>query len=733
MNRKTAKYILFFIVAAAFFLRVLNAPYIISPEGNEIILTDNDAPYHALRIIDFAKGISSKIQFHDPRSYYPEGHVSHWSPGFDFALGLLGRIFYFAWPNDFALKIFVCLLVPIFGSITLIFYYLLLRSFMNRVASLAGTALLSFLPFHITGTYFSIVDHHVAEYLIIILLYLALARLKNKNGPVIFAIIVTAGFWVIPAFLVDYIFLTMASVFTLILCRLWRGYTEYARKLLVAQILSFSVLLPTLFFSYYGSLFSMRFDSISLFQGVITFIAVVVTGFFVITNSSNNIWLRPPYSVFLSILLVSLVVFSFPGFYEQLQNGLSYMRGSSHLRLSSEYNFMGWERFTAGYLKAFWPFFPLGMAAVCFEAFRKRDILLITLFVPLVFYGLMAFVEVKFFRYFLIFGIIAGIFFCAKLFEITSQIKKIRYSVIFLFIFLIIYGFSDYKKVFLLFKNARNDSAFKTLYFISNNYSRGKDGTTIFALWDLGHKIIYYTSFYNMDNPFLIKEKISHTKDFALFNFSKEENKALSILEKYDSRIVIMESALLQLPIMAPLIEEDPSGYISETGILTSQFIKTINGRLYFFDGTYMTDKSGKDRHIPAVTSLRLIYETKKQIHTGGFKRPFYKVYERVSGANIVFERPSTSSLHELPVLTTTLMTNTGRKFLYVSKAIDANENFFTIKTPYIAPGKNGEITALVPYTLSYGIHTIKVVVKEEDIQKGGMVTATFNDILNQQ
>lgn len=721
MERKTVIYILIFIVISAFFLRVLNAPYIIYPEGDQIIFTDNDAPYHALRIIDFATGVTGQIQFHDPRSYYPEGHISHWSPGFDFVLGLLGKIFYLIWSDEFALKIFISLLIPVFGSLTLTVYYLFVRSFMNRFASLVATMLLGLLPFHITVSYFSVVDHHVAEYLFIILLYLAVTRIKEKFGPIIFALIVTAGFWVVPGFLVDYIVLTGSSVFVLIICRLWKNYSEFARRLFIGQAISFVILFPSLFFSYYGSLFSMRFDSISLFQGVMTFIGATVTGFFYFDNTFDKKIFRPAGLVLISIIFVSLVIFLFPGFSEQLRNGLFHMTGSSHLRLASEFNALGWGRLTAGYLQSFWPLLPLGIVVVCYEAFRKKDILLLTLLVPLIFYGIMAFIGVKFFRYFLIFGILAGTFCCVKFYELTLRRIQIRRALIVFFIFLIVYGFSGSKKVFLLYKNTRNNSAFETLSFISKNYFRGEHGTSVFALWDLGHKIIYYTDFYNMDNPFLVKEKVSHTKDFALFNFSRGENEALSILEKYDSKIVIMESVLLQLPSIAPLINKIPSRYISKAGTLTSFFVGTLNGRLYFFDGTFMKDNSGKGEDIPAVSSFRLVYETKKNITTGGLIRPVYKVFERIEGAEIkgVLDKSEINSVDQLPTLSTTLMTNTGRKFLYVSKAKVSDGKYFFVKTPYAAPGKNGRVIALTPYTLIYGSQRLSVIVKEEDVKMG--------------
>lgn len=243
----------------------------------------------------------------------------------------------------------------------------------------------------------------------------------------------------------------------------------------------------------------------------------------------------------------------------------------------------------------------------------------------------------------------------------------------------------------------------------------------VFFFFILDARFRYYTDFYNMDNPFLVKERVSHTKDFALFNFSRGENEALLILEKYDSKIVIMESVFLQLPLIAPLINKIPSRYISKAGILTSYFVGTLNGRLYFFDGTFMKDNSGKGEDIPAVSSFRLVYETKKNIKTGGLLRPVYKVFERVPGAKIkgVLEKSAINFDGSLPTLSTTIMTNTGRKFLYISKATVNEGKFFLIKVPYTAPGKNGDVIALTPYTLNYGKQSFKVIIKEEDVKRG--------------
>ncbi|NJL59702.1 MAG: hypothetical protein HC887_08730 [Desulfobacteraceae bacterium] len=156
--------ILFCILLITFYIRTFNYDAFMDDEHSEVIISDNDAGYHLRRIVDFATGTSDQIQFPDIRSYYPEGYVCHWSPGFDFLLGTLGKTFYFFKPDVYSLKIFICLLIPILAVLTVFAYYFLSAKLLPPAAALISALLFALLPFHITITYFALVDHHVAEF-----------------------------------------------------------------------------------------------------------------------------------------------------------------------------------------------------------------------------------------------------------------------------------------------------------------------------------------------------------------------------------------------------------------------------------------------------------------------------------------------------------------------------------------------------------------------------------------
>ena len=116
---------------------------------------------------------------------------------------------------------------------------------------------------------------------------------------------------------------------------------------------------------------SIRFDSISFFHGAITFMGLLATGTVCMAFHANNRLVSARNLIVFSTVFL-LIVFTFPVFYKQLQAGLSHMKGSAHLNLASEFGYLEWERLTAGYLKSFWPFFPIGLVALIYEALKKK-------------------------------------------------------------------------------------------------------------------------------------------------------------------------------------------------------------------------------------------------------------------------------------------------------------------------------------------------------------------------
>ncbi len=691
--------------------------YLIDVEGQDIIIADNDAPYHFLRIMEFAEKKRQTIQYLDEKSYYPTGYVAHWPPGFDFIIGCISRCFYIFHPNTFDLKIWISFIPSMIGILNLYVFYRLSRFCLTQPPSLASMALLSVLPVHITTTYFSIIDHHGAEFLILIGLYWSLLQSIYYRNSLWLAVVIVIGFLSLPSFLLDYIILMICCI-TIQLTRLTDNHYEFTRILAISQIMALLILIPSVYNSYYGMHFGITYLSLSYFHVCIVGIGSAVTLSCYILDYRLKI--NSPFflKLFTFVGIIGFALTCIPHFFQELHNGIAYTRGLFYKDIVNEFQSISWEFLNAGILKGFWPFMICGTLILPYWAWRTRSLNWVILTLPLFFYGLIAFREVKFFRYYQLLAIIPGIGFAELLwmYAVQKKSRELQISLWVLFIGVTLFGLSDFSIAFSLNRKGNDHTTYKMLKFISNTYSVTKDGQTIFANWDIGHKIRFYTDFSNMCNP-LLEPALTALQDYVAFNFTPDTAKALSLLDHYDARLVILEPALSFLN-MLPLNPQYNQVFLDAHGQPTIAFIQTLNGHLFYFNGSVIIPKtSQKVPIIPAISTLRLVYETDEQIEINGLITSRYRVFEQVPGALVKIQVAPSLDINPELFLNLRLISNTGRQFTYTTKLEKKELGLFQARVPYSAPGKNGSIIANQPYYVQNAGKEIPVTVSEEAIQ----------------
>lgn len=268
----------------------------------------------------------------------------------------------------------------------------------------------------------------------------------------------------------------------------------------------------------------------------------------------------------------------------------------------------------------------------------------------------------------------------------------------------------------------------------------------ILASWDIGHMITYYAHRIPNANPFqqglgrIVESKIIPGE--TTFFIENDEKKATEMMKELKTKYIITDygkalsfGAFYGTQLWA--IGGDSDYYLEKKEaekILTTtrKYDKSMIVRLQLFDGRewFLSGKEEESK-VESLSHFRLVYESKTPAAEGFFEKPrednikLFKIFEYVKGAKIIGNAPSGSEVE----ISTKIITNQGREFVYRKKVTANEDNEFEFILPYSTFGKDGwlenetkfEVFAS-PYKIKINDLERQVNISESDILEGNTI-----------
>ncbi len=282
------------------------------------------------------------------------------------------------------------------------------------------------------------------------------------------------------------------------------------------------------------------------------------------------------------------------------------------------------------------------------------------------------------------------------------------------------------------------------------SYSYPDSDYGILASWSIGHMITYYAHRIPNANPFqqglgkVVENEIIPGE--TTFFIENSEEQAIEILNELRTKYIITEyngavsfgsGGFFGTQLWA--MEEEGDYYLEEQKedqnliFTTRKYDKSMIVRLHFFDGRewFLEDKGEEESRVEALDHFRLVYESKTPVDYGFFGDPekdnikLMKVFEYIKGARII----GNTSIGANVEISTDIITNQGRKFIYKKKVV-AEDGKFEFIVPYSTFGKDGWVengTKFEIFANSYrliidGVERQIINVSEEDILEGNLI-----------
>ncbi len=240
--------------------------------------------------------------------------------------------------------------------------------------------------------------------------------------------------------------------------------------------------------------------------------------------------------------------------------------------------------------------------------------------------------------------------------------------------------------------------------------------------WGAGHWITQVARRPAIANGF--HTNVQGNRACATMLFAGTEAELDSILLKNGTRYLVLANSFDAIVESAPQVRETHERYITrgmEKGP-TQRFVATYaikpemaelaHARLYLRDGKRI-EQSG--RAWPALRHYRLVFETSEKDPTIGSEHPAIKVFERVSGARI-FGRASPNSDVKVEMR---ILTNTGRRFLYVQACRGDSAGGFELAVPYSTETVEGRTNCFGSALVTVGSDKKLLEISEQDVLVG--------------
>jgi len=208
MSRETI--VLSILFLTAFFVRMIGYSSIFV--GNDIRFLEFDPFYHMRRVVSFAINFPHIWSF-DTYIDYPYGNAPGWPPLYDWIIALISNIIGLGHPSRHIIET-IGVYFPVFlGSLSVVVIYFLSKEIFSgknngekngenwKIGIISGL-LLAIIPAFTQVSFLGFVDHHVAEVLLSITIYLFfLKALNTDNSRKRTVLLILAGFVIVLAML----------------------------------------------------------------------------------------------------------------------------------------------------------------------------------------------------------------------------------------------------------------------------------------------------------------------------------------------------------------------------------------------------------------------------------------------------------------------------------------------------------------------------------------------------
>jgi asparagine N-glycosylation enzyme membrane subunit Stt3 len=242
---------------------------------------------------------------------------------------------------------------------------------------------------------------------------------------------------------------------------------------------------------------------------------------------------------------------------------------------------------------------------------------------------------------------------------------------------------------------------------------------------DLGHLLVRFARRPVTTSPFSTPDYLEHMQDYIRFTFSRSEEEALKIMDKYRARYLVLDERDNRMTeFMLGILEGEADHAEYESSVTPASINFLFRNNLLIFDGILNWQQA------PSAQHFRLIYEGRSklsiQVRTSSGEKtlPFnnYKIYEYVEGARVTGTsyRPGERIVFQLP-----LVTNTGRQFAYAASTVADEQGCISIILPYATEASEGSVVS--PLQKGYQVLSPsggkRLTVPERYVMEGGTIS----------
>jgi dolichyl-diphosphooligosaccharide--protein glycosyltransferase len=741
----------------AFLVRIM--PYNTVFGGKTVNFFAQDPYYHARRIqlALFNNGI---IPTYDSYCGFPDGIHCFWSNLYDYSILWAGMILSGGKPSIWLLETLTAWAPVIWGILSLIPAYLLIRMIFNKQTAFLSMILISVFPGHIYQTLLGRADHYGADpFFPLFMFYFLIRGISLSNMPfrrdlhIFFSgLSLTLSWLVWPG---STIFAGICLVYVILMS--WLAL-ENASQYDSSDILKVGVLLmgtsfisifPFCAASYWGKIDLFEYDALSWFQ--LFFLAASML-LFLFLFSLHRIFRFWNINQFKAIMLDILVIFLFgvlmflffPDIFSGFKSGLGWVaKTDPWLKTITEFQpifinigVISWYRpfafFSFGILLV-----PILFLLLLFSWIRKKQIsagnlwfgiysaCMIVLGInqtrfshffslivsTLLAWGLIKGWEMRKAIHFpwkkidsckeLLFGVILTLGIYAILRPALAEMRSIpdKYAVV--------------PGVWKTTLEWLRDNTPPTAYYLEP-YSYPE--YTVLAPWSCGHWINYIARRPSLANGFHVNKK--NNKASMSFYLSDNLTETKDILRKKKVRYLFLTDLLPNLQEYAQVLEKDNFSYVfkviqhppqggTQIGFVpTEKYDHLISTHLYLKDGKNTADGT------PGC--FRLVYETPETWQIQEYSPSVIKIYEFVKG----YEFNGKGDPGETISVSVKIKTNTKRLFTYQNSLEIPASGHFHIYLPYSQEPSNISAYAVEPYHITIGKQLYLLRLTEKQIAK---------------
>lgn len=258
-------------------------------------------------------------------------------------------------------------------------------------------------------------------------------------------------------------------------------------------------------------------------------------------------------------------------------------------------------------------------------------------------------------------------------------------------------------------------------------FEYGEDDYGIICNWDIGHMITYYAHRIPISNPFQqgIGDTGGDNIGEATFYLETDEDKAVEYAKTLKARYILTDFNISMSSSFIGIVQAagaDVEEYLDteENEGEISMYDNSMVVRLHRMDGT-QTETA--EEIIPALSHFRLVWESKTLAGENENENiKLVKIFEYVKGATIKGKSDS-----EEVIISTNVLTNQNRTFVYKNSVKTEEDGTFEITVPYSTDKEymDNQTEYWVfanPYKLDTGSEEIEINVSEEDIIKGNTI-----------